>query len=479
MNKFINTIKYPVFALVIVFIFSVFANHANAAWRETSGDVFYDVVSVEVNAGPDKNYSLAAGATTKPSVTLTTNDTVGVYVKDDQNIVVSTAWTKVSGPTIPAVTITNGTTLTPTFGNLSDSTAGYTQNRYVFKLTAFDKDGVVVGEDTMTVSMRRESPKALAEEDKQIVLGEDVTLYGTRSKDMDAVGGGIATYEWTRVSGGGTIVSPNTATTIVRDLPVGRNVFRLRVVDLDGLADSTSPTVEGADADSPFTDDITITVVSEDLSVWLDILPDSCEISAGQTSCMLDSIASWGARGATTARFFRESDNQTLSTALNSSNFRINEYVDYPSKSFKIVANDTDVNTAEVSATESVYARCGTGYVWGGTTSGCIVDPSRVNGVCNNSVQNGCSAGDLLVGTGSTWICEGRNGGTDSPTCSYTGGGSGIYECNDNIDNSDPDTLIDEDDPSCHSNCNANDASSYVPTDDENKICLKPIYKQF
>jgi len=75
-------------------------------------------------------------------------------------------------------------------------------------------------------------------------------------------------------------------------------------------------------------------------------------------------------------------------------------------------------------------------------------------------------------------MCLGENEGTDD-SCTYTGGPGGLSECNDTVDNADPeDTLADAADPSCHTSCDATQ-SDYVPTFKENRFCKKPIYRNF
>lgn len=79
--------------------------------------------------------------------------------------------------------------------------------------------------------------------------------------------------------------------------------------------------------------------------------------------------------------------------------------------------NDWDVNTEDNGDASLLCMK-----VSSASTS--CSSPSPINGVCNNSVQNGCSAGmanDAAIpdtGTDYQWRCDGANGGTDSGVCS-------------------------------------------------------------
>lgn len=66
----------------------------------------------------------------------------------------------------------------------------------------------------------------------------NVTISGTASDD-----GSIASVQWTRVSGAGTIITPNTLTTDISGLAVGANTFRLTVNDNQGLSASDEVTI--------------------------------------------------------------------------------------------------------------------------------------------------------------------------------------------------------------------------------------------
>lgn len=71
----------------------------------------------------------------------------------------------------------------------------------------------------------------------------------------------------------------------------------------------------------------------------------------------------------------------------------------------------------------------------GGTNSGncTAAKPAVVNGVCNNAVPLGCSAGSAISDNGQTacdttrqWVCQGSGGGTNSGTCSRFNGACSV-----------------------------------------------------
>jgi hypothetical protein len=119
---------------------------------------------------------------------------------------------------------------------------------YTFRLTVTDNDGAS-NSDEVSVTVhpapaQNKAPSAAAGVDQSIILPTDTaTLNGTATDDD----GTINTYAWTKVSGpeGGTLATPDAASTKVTGLQEGSYVYRLTVTDN-----------EGATA----TDDVTITV---------------------------------------------------------------------------------------------------------------------------------------------------------------------------------------------------------------------------
>ena len=82
-------------------------------------------------------------------------------------------------------------------------------------------------------------------------------------------------------------------------------------------------------------------------------------------------------------------------------------------------------NDGAIADTETHYRWHCEGQYGGTTATGCQrkLPPQPVNGVCNNSQRNGCSAGDpddaaiADTSTHYTWHCKGQNGGTAATDC--------------------------------------------------------------
>lgn len=174
------------------------------------------------NAGADKSISLPSN-----SLTLTGTGT------DSDGTIASYAWTKVSGG---AATLANANTATI-------SLSGLVAGTYVFRLTVTDNNGAT-GSDDVTVVVNPSvnvNPVANAGADRSIILPTNsVSITGTGT-DSD---GTIASYAWTKVSGGtATLSNANTATVSISGLAAGTYVFRLTVTDNKGATGSDDVTV--------------------------------------------------------------------------------------------------------------------------------------------------------------------------------------------------------------------------------------------
>ncbi len=101
-------------------------------------------------------------------------------------------------------------------------------------------------------------------------------------------------------------------------------------------------------------------------------------------------------------------------------------------KPVKGICNNSQQNgCSSGTANDSAITDTNTHYTWhcvgkngGSTATNCQkAKPASVNGVCNNSQRNGCSAGRandaVIVDTNThyTWHCEGSNGGTTAQSC--------------------------------------------------------------
>ncbi len=78
-------------------------------------------------------------------------------------------------------------------------------------------------------------PIVYADQDKSIYLPENSLEIVGSGSDIDGL---ITSYLWTLISGSGSIVSPNNATTTITELIQGTSVFRLTVTDNDGATAS-------------------------------------------------------------------------------------------------------------------------------------------------------------------------------------------------------------------------------------------------
>jgi endonuclease/exonuclease/phosphatase family metal-dependent hydrolase len=168
-----------------------------------------------VSAGTDQTLT---ASTTSTNLTGTASDPDGS--------IVSTLWTKVSGP---ACTITTPSTL-------STSVTGMTVGTYVFRLTATDNVGGTNFDDIQVTISSNVIPIVSAGTDQNLTaVTTNTTLVGTAS-DPD---GSIASTTWTKLSGPVcTIVSPNALTTNVTGLTPGVYTFRLTAIDNLGVSNT-------------------------------------------------------------------------------------------------------------------------------------------------------------------------------------------------------------------------------------------------
>lgn len=176
-------------------------------------------VSPTANAGSDSTITLP-----KNTVTLIGSGT------DPDGTIAGYAWVKFSGPSASIVNPNSPTT------RVENLVAG----NYVFRLTVTDNDGSIGSDDVNVIVLPVPSVNVNA--------GRDRTFFGGTIQLVGSVPAGATGITWTKFSGpaGGTIASPNTASTSVTGLANGTYVFRL------------SATVGG----SPTTDDVTVIVKS-------------------------------------------------------------------------------------------------------------------------------------------------------------------------------------------------------------------------
>jgi cytochrome b involved in lipid metabolism len=186
-----------------------------------------------VDAGASQTITLPTS-----SVTLTGSGT------DSDGSIASYAWTKVSGG---AATITSPSAA-------STSVTGLVQGSYSFKLTVTDNSGATSSSTVavvVNIAAANVPPVADAGSNQSTQLPLDsVTLTGSGT-DSD---GTIASYAWTKVSGGAaTITSPSAASTSVTGLVAGSYTFQLSVTDNSGASDTATVvvTVNAAAVNTP------------------------------------------------------------------------------------------------------------------------------------------------------------------------------------------------------------------------------------
>jgi pimeloyl-ACP methyl ester carboxylesterase len=163
------------------------------------------------NAGTDKTLVLPAA-----TVNLTGTAT------DPDGSITSYTWAKVSGG---SATLSGAAS--PTL-----VASGLASGAYVFRLSVKDNAGAVQSDDvvvTVQATTANVAPVANAGADKSIQLPVNaVTLSGSGS-DVD---GTIASYSWTKISGGSATLGVTNATNLaVTGMVAGTYVFRLTVID--------------------------------------------------------------------------------------------------------------------------------------------------------------------------------------------------------------------------------------------------------
>jgi dienelactone hydrolase len=182
---------------------------------------------------PTGNANPVASAGGDKTVTLPTNSvSITGTATDSDGTVASYTWTKKAGG---AATLSGTTSKTL-------SVSGLVEGAYTFTLTAKDNDGASDSDDVLvtvkagTTTTTNVAPVANAGSDRKVVLPTTSTAITGSGKDSD---GTIASYSWTKVSGGTVSISGSTSATLrLSDLKAGSYTFRLTVKDNDGATDS-------------------------------------------------------------------------------------------------------------------------------------------------------------------------------------------------------------------------------------------------
>jgi hypothetical protein len=190
----------------------------------TDNASYTDTDDVSVTVAPAAFAAPVANAGADKSITLPTNTlTLVGTATDADGTVVAYAWTKLSGG---AATLTNANTS-------AVALSGLTAGPYVFRLTVRDNANYTDTNDvSVTVNAASSAPVAPvanAGADKSITLPTSTLSLSGSGTDAD---GTIASYSWTKLSGGSaTLSNANTNTVSLSGLTAGPYVFRLTVTD--------------------------------------------------------------------------------------------------------------------------------------------------------------------------------------------------------------------------------------------------------
>lgn len=164
--------------------------------------------------------------------------TVNGSGSDTDGSVTAYKWTKISGP---SATLANATTKSLT-------ASGLAAGAYVFKLQVTDDKGstdsdyvkVAIG-STSGSTTANSAPVAAAGSDRTITLPTNSISLAGNATDSD---GTIASYVWSKVSGGAATLSGATSKTLnVSGMVAGTYVFRLTVKDNGGATDTDDVSV--------------------------------------------------------------------------------------------------------------------------------------------------------------------------------------------------------------------------------------------
>lgn len=180
-------------------------------------------ITVVPGAGPNQAPTANAGGDitiNQPASTATLNGTASF---DPEGKMASYSWTKISGPA--GGNITAASTATTAINTLTLGT-------YYFRLVVKDTEGLS-DDDTVKVTVNEPNKSGIPNAGADIVIvlpTNSTTLNGTASVDPD---GAISKYEWSRLTGPPTftIVSPNSPTTVLKDLVQGVYTFKLTIWD--------------------------------------------------------------------------------------------------------------------------------------------------------------------------------------------------------------------------------------------------------
>ncbi len=208
-----------------------------------------DTMSAVVNSSPPPNLPPVVNAGGSKIITLPVSSlTQSGSATDPDGTIAGYLWTQSGSNPVPA-TIGSPTSAVTTISSMA------IPGVYAFTLTATDNLGAT-GSQSITVTVNAVIPVppiAHAGVDQSITWPTNsVTLSGSATAGT----GTIASYLWTKISGGiGTITNPNTASTTVTGLDIGTYLFQLTVTDNSGFQgkDTMQVTVSKGSASLSYT----------------------------------------------------------------------------------------------------------------------------------------------------------------------------------------------------------------------------------
>ena len=186
----------------------------------------FDIGAFEFTTSAAANKAPVANAGADKTITLpTASVSLAGTATDSDGTIASYSWTKVSGG---AATLANASSATLAASGLAAGT-------YTFRLTVKDNAGATATDDvivTVNAAAANAAPVANAGADKSITLPTSSTTLAGTATDAD---GTIASYAWTKVSGGAaTLTNASSATVTVTGLVAGSYTFRITVKDNAG-----------------------------------------------------------------------------------------------------------------------------------------------------------------------------------------------------------------------------------------------------
>ena len=368
---------------------------------DSAGASAKDTVTITVVAAPNRPPVASAGLDI--SITLPTNSTsIAGAGLDVDGTISSYDWVKIAGPVEGIISSPN---------SAYTSVYNLVQGVYKFELTVKDDKGLY-SKDTIEITVNagvNQVPEADAGTDQIIELPINTTTLTGSGTDFD---GTIITHSWAQISGptGVTILSPDSASTLLNNLVAGIFHFELTVTDNNGAitADTIEITVNEAAKQLPVADAganqlITLPVNSVTLTgsgtdadgtvisySWTKISGPAAEVlvSSNASSTLVNNLAQGFYEFKLTV-----TDNDGLAstdTITVTVNDSLNKAPVANAGTKKVISLPTNSTTLAGSGTDSDGFI--TGFLWekiSGPTQPVIESPNSAVTVINNLVQGG------------------------------------------------------------------------------------------